>query len=334
MKSYEVLDTNDNLVNAYLNDTIGRNQEVNSFVDLIKGIEGGMSLSVDGKWGSGKTFFVKQTKLILDSFNTTSNLFDTEHGKQIRNMWMNYHKKTDEEFPPIVTMYYDAWSHDNDDDPLLSIVYEIMRDANWGIIPEMKKDWVGILAAIGDCIFDRNISGVLSSSREDNIFEKYKTQEEIKQMIMGFFSALIPEHGTSLVVFVDELDRCSPQFAVKLLERIKHYLRIPNVIFVFSINPEELQHTIKKNYGADFSAGRYLDRFFDLRVGIPPANIDKFVYSLGIGERGNLRESICKEVIRKMGFELREISRYLPIAKHAAFKSTDSDESRDRNVLT
>lgn len=329
MKSYEVLDTEENLVEAYLSDTIGRNIELNSFVELLTRIDDNMSISIDGKWGSGKTFFVKQTQLILDAHNSTSAFYQSENGEKVRNLWKNYHKNSEEVFPPIVTVYYDAWSHDNDDDPLLSIIYEIMRNATWGVDPQNKRDWVEVLAAVADSIFDRGISEVLKSVRGKDIFEEIKSQRELCQMISDFFKSLLPEHGNSLVVFVDELDRCSPQYAVKVLERIKHYLNLPNVIFVFSINPEELQHTIKKNYGAEFSAGRYLDRFFDLRVSIPPANMEKFVFSLGIGERSNLRESVCKEVIRKMGFELREISRYLPVTKHAAYKSTDSDHNRD-----
>lgn len=332
MKSYEVLDIEDNLVEAYLTDTIGRNVELNSFVELLTRIDDNMSISIDGKWGSGKTFFVKQTQLIIDSHNPTAAMYDSEHGKQIRKQWENYHKNTEEVFPAIVTVYYDAWSHDNDDDPLLSIIYEIMRSASWGINPQNKKDWVEILAAVSDCIFDRGIADLLKTVKGEDLFGKIKTQREVQEIISNYFESLLPEHGNSLVVFVDELDRCSPQYAVKLLERIKHYLNLPNVIFVFSINPEELQHTIKKNYGDEFSAGRYLDRFFDLRVSIPPANMDKFIFSLGIGERRNLRESICKEVIRMMGFELREISRYLPLAKHAAYKSTDSDHNQDRYI--
>lgn len=334
MKSYEVLDTEDNLVNAYLNDTIGRNIELNSFVELLKGINGEMSLSIDGKWGSGKTFFVKQAKLILDAFNETSSLYNSVNGANVRSMWEKYHQNETNSFPPIVTMYYDAWSHDNDDDPLLSIVYEIMSEGSWGVNPESKKEWSKVLSTLADCVLNRNITDFLKSAKGDDVFETIKSQKELKQMIETFFESLIPEHGNSLVVFIDELDRCSPLYAVKVLERIKHYLRMPNIIFVFSINPEELQHTIKKNYGSDFSAGRYLDRFFDLRVSIPPANIEKFIFSLGIGERRNLRESICNEVIRKMNFELREISRYLPLAKHAAFKSTDSDDNRNHHFFS
>jgi predicted KAP-like P-loop ATPase len=67
-----------------------------------------------------------------------------------------------------------------------------------------------------------------------------------------------------LIIFVDELDRCKPSFAVKLLEQIKHYFLLQNVTFVFSTNILELSKTISKFYGNDFQGDKYLNRFFDL----------------------------------------------------------------------
>lgn len=56
----------------------------------------------------------------------------------------------------------------------------------------------------------------------------------------------------------------NPSFAVKLLARIKHYFFHDRITFVFAVNINELQYTIKKHYGTDFDACRYLGRFFDL----------------------------------------------------------------------
>lgn len=64
-----------------------------------------------------------------------------------------------------------------------------------------------------------------------------------------------------MIIFIDELDRCKPSFAVHLLEQIKHYLYDERIIFVLSVNQEELQYTIKHFYGNEFDASRYLDRF-------------------------------------------------------------------------
>ena len=81
---------------------------------------------------------------------------------------------------------------------------------------------------------------------------------------------------------MDELDRCRPSYAVRLLERIEHYFINDRITFVFSVNLEQLQHTIKNFYGNDFDACRYLDRFFDLRLSLPPINTTKYYNYLNL----------------------------------------------------
>ncbi|UAA40372.1 hypothetical protein KIH87_08575 [Paraneptunicella aestuarii] len=66
-----------------------------------------------------------------------------------------------------------------------------------------------------------------------------------------------------LFVFVDELDRCRPTFAVEMLEMVKHIFSIPQVIFVIATDTTQLQHSIKALYGSGFDSERYLNRFFN-----------------------------------------------------------------------
>ena len=78
------------------------------------------------------------------------------------------------------------------------------------------------------------------------------------------FEEVLFEKSERLVIFMDELDRCRPSYAVQLLECIEHYFINDRITFVFSANLEQLQHTIKNIYGNDVDACRYLDCFFDL----------------------------------------------------------------------
>jgi hypothetical protein len=66
-----------------------------------------------------------------------------------------------------------------------------------------------------------------------------------------------------LYVLVDELDRCRPPFAISMLERVKHLFEVDNVVFLVATDTEQLKHSIRAVYGSDFSAGTYLNRFFD-----------------------------------------------------------------------
>lgn len=51
-------------------DSLGRNNAIYKFIRLLLSIEDATNISIDGDWGSGKTFFVKQLKLVLEAYNS------------------------------------------------------------------------------------------------------------------------------------------------------------------------------------------------------------------------------------------------------------------------
>lgn len=117
------------------------------------------------------------------------------------------------------------------------------------------------------------------------------------------------------------MDRCKPSYAVQLLERVKHYLCDDRILFVFAVNLEELQHTIKHFYGETFDACRYLDRFFNMRISLPPADKSRFYQSIGL-ESGYVLEDVCKRIIETYNMELREVSRFYYQIKLAVYNPT------------
>ena len=131
MKRLDLLPTETNVIKTFLEDGIKRNPYVLSFVTLINSIEGGYSIAVDGAWGSGKTFFIKQTKLVLDAINPSSNISKSEDGKRILVKWKNICKNEKLHELHFVTSYYDAWCHDDEEDPLLSLIYSMMQEFSY-----------------------------------------------------------------------------------------------------------------------------------------------------------------------------------------------------------
>ena len=107
---------------------------------------------------------------------------------------------------------------------------------------------------------------------------------------------------------------------------MKHYCVDDRVTFVFSINAEQLQRTIKRYYGKEFSESRYLDRFFDLRMSLPQANLQKYLQGIKFTDSLYTFDKVCHIVIDYYRFELREIARFVQMAKIAAYKPT-----RDNN---
>ena len=70
MKRLELMPTDENILKSLQEDIFERNQELQYFIKLLNSIEGPYSIAVNGTWGSGKTFFVKQAKMVLDAYNT------------------------------------------------------------------------------------------------------------------------------------------------------------------------------------------------------------------------------------------------------------------------
>jgi len=266
MKKQDLQPTDDNIRNTFYKDSIGRNKDLVYFIKIIDSIDESYSIALDSYWGSGKTFFVKQVKMILDA-KTEESYGEVEGKEQVVNTWNRISKNM--QLKKHVPIYYDAWQNDCDDDPIYSLVYQIAIDtANIKGLKD-KISFSDIIAAAGKLTgaitgFDPN--EIADSLKKTDFLEKMRSRKKIESRVKLFLNRLLPDGCDRLLIIIDELDRCNPEFAVKLLERIKHYFNNDRVTFLFSVNIAELQHTVKTHYGADFNASRYLDRFFDLRV--------------------------------------------------------------------
>ena len=66
--------TYENVIHHYLEDTIGRNDDLFYFVRILSGLSSGSAVALNAAWGSGKTFFVKQAKMLIDIHNPNSDI--------------------------------------------------------------------------------------------------------------------------------------------------------------------------------------------------------------------------------------------------------------------
>ena len=314
--NYELKPTEENLIKSILTDMVGRNVAIANFIKVLDATEGNISIAIDDSWGNGKTFFVKQTQLILQSYNSSDDKL-----ADVKNCMLKIFKNhTPKNYFPI---YYDAWTNDNDTDPILSIIFTMLQDLACLQEYEVndKNLWDSIkdgLEVISTTFGGPRIKNLLNSVEGKNILEELKKNKEIYQVLNEMFDVVLEKNSadTRIVFFIDELDRCRPDFAVCLLERIKHYFLNEKVVFVFSINALELHHTIQRHYGGNFNADKYLRRFFDFTIPLPAANMQKYHESINFDD-DIARYSIAKIVMQKYHFSLREISRYLQYLKLA-----------------
>jgi len=274
------LDATDlNVLESIKADTYGRNRDVKDFIESLDNIDGNMFISLDAKWGEGKTFFVRQVEKSLNFL--TKLQFDS--GNQIIADEMDYFKKTPimnvELEKSYVPIYYDAWLYDNHQDPLMSLMFVIAKRYATHVDTKLSKGLGERVKSLFSSFSFANAAagGQISFMGQaidaitpgEDIFKNIKTAEEIKALVKGILEEAAVEKGQKVVVFIDELDRCRPTYAIEILERIKHYFDDERIIFVVSLNKEQLIHTISNYYGKGFDSTAYLNKFFDLNTHLP-----------------------------------------------------------------
>ena len=324
IQSMELEPTKENILSTLTENLLGRNNDVWRFIRICQYQKRKCSIALDAKWGAGKTFFVKQAKMLIDAYNPFSKELLDDEKKIIQSIFNQIGLVIRDDFlsSPQVSVYYDAWTNDNDNDPMLSILYEIVKTTTLEYDVHKQGNIAEKVVSIVDVITGKNIKEAFEVFRGDDCFSSIQNQKNIHSMIEEFFDSLLSEQGDRLVVFIDELDRCKPSFAIQLLERIKHYFSNDRITFVFSINDAQLQQTIKRYYGADFDSCRYLDRFFDYRISLPPANMQRYYEKIGLNSY-DVFEKICQAVTRRQNMGLREIEKYARRSRMALEKHRD-----------
>lgn len=92
-----------------------------------------------------------------------------------------------------------------------------------------------------------------------------------------------------IVVIVDELDRCRPNYAVKLLEEVKHLFDVQGLVFIFGLHGDQLAKSIRAEYGEGFDGEHYLRRFINRTYHLPDPDLSplvvQFLADHGLEER-------------------------------------------------
>lgn len=241
-------------------DALDRKQIAERLTNLIRTQSIPFVVSIDGYWGTGKTFMLKRWQ------------------KDLENQGFQ-------------AIYFNAWEDDFCDDPLLAIIGQLSehfkKDGKFRakarqIIkvakPLFRPRSFGLNFS-PDGISSVGVSAGFDQGNERSLIDEYLSQRATKDELKGNLSALsqsvveATEHP--LIFIIDELDRCRPTFAVELLERVKHIFDVPNLVFVFGINRTELCNALQSIYG-EIDAVVYLRRFFDMEFILPEADAESF----------------------------------------------------------
>lgn len=247
-------------------DLMDREEFVNIICDILKtNDENFSSFAIDGKWGVGKTF--------------------------ILNMLEN--KLKDD----YLIINFNSWESDFYEEPLIAIlscILEILNKKN------MPKNWFEKLGETNTNVCKSINEEVLENIEPfktivklvKKIIKKYKNpimentfdkNLNIKDVIRTLRKKLLNLSNVKILFVIDELDRCLPEYALKVMERVHHlFQNLKCVTTLYLIDKTQLSGMIRQYYGETFSEKEYFEKLFSFSI------------KLGIGIINEKLEEIIK----------------------------------------
>ncbi|WP_308009400.1 P-loop NTPase fold protein [uncultured Fusobacterium sp.] len=104
--------------------------------------------------------------------------------------------------------------------------------------------------------------------------EEYKNY---KKLINDFKATLMTKEENLKIILIDELDRCRPTYAIELLETVKHFFGVKNIIFIFLVNKEQLSSIVSTSYLTEDKCSEYFEKFFDIQFSLPELDYENFL---------------------------------------------------------
>lgn len=254
--------------NPFENDLLARDKVCEKIAEDLKNLNGHLTLSINGEWGGGKTTFVRMLKTLLEN--------------------------KDEGEKPIC-LYFDAFKSDINDDAFFALISKFYNgieqmEAIKGSKDEFLKKLLSFCKAFGSNLFKtttktllKNLSPSVEEAFENTMLNGQKEilstflkrEEELnnlKKIITNIAKKIKDKTSYPLVFIIDELDRCRPNYALEILECIKHIFTTDNVCFVLAMNKEQIISSIKHIYGPQIDAETYLHKFIDIEFNLSTSN--------------------------------------------------------------
>lgn len=272
-------------------DLFGRKDFGDGLTRLVTNVDDPLVIALDGQWGSGKTTFLKMWAGELRKqgfpvvfFDAFANDYMTDAFMALAGQIVTLAEKTDkrrsarsDEFVTQAKRVGKVLLRSSLKIALKSATLGVLdSEALEGVAKEATKD----IAKEASDLEDKYIGELLTQqAQEKDAIEGFKKSLE---MLSGSLIEEIPaaENGSNtqkkrLVFIIDELDRCRPDFALSLLERIKHFFMTKNVYFVIGANLQQLCSSVRLCYGQDVDANYYLQKFFHINFEINVASDPK-----------------------------------------------------------
>lgn len=281
-------------------DHFGFDQYVEILVNILNEAENlPLTIGIFGEWGTGKTSLM----LMID--------------EQLKK----------EEIEEIKTIWFNPWRYDQKEELwsafIKSILYEIANFSRGKVKRKAKKlakviSWMafkkGLSTITSGFISNKDIEQVREDFRkEDQLFYRHvnKFEEDIKEVV----SLYLGDKSKSLVVFIDDLDRCLPENAITILESIKLFIGSAKCIFLIAVDRLIIEQGILERYGdkIQISGRDYLEKIIQIPFYLPPIQFDDIKDALNLEDDEIFTNNIMKLMEYGLGGNPRKTKRFVNI---------------------
>ena len=250
-------------------DLLGRADLAQGLDNLFSSLDHGTVAILDGRWGVGKSTFIDRwcvhaerggfgvIKLDAFAYDYMGEPFDALSAAILAKV----SEKIGAEDPRYKAFKRSAV--DVSKRLAISSAKAVVRIGTAGLVDDRLIDSMAesITSSSGE-FAEKAIESVLQRQSKDQAsFEVFRTK------LSELYEFLSDGDQQKPVIFVvDELDRCRPDFALGILECLKHFFHAHKLHFILVTNKEILRKSVDNRYGIGESSGDYLQKFYDFTI--------------------------------------------------------------------
>jgi len=249
-------------------------------------------VNLNGAWGTGKTYFITEWKKYLEEQKHIAVKIDAWESDYLNDPLAIIIAELLEQIKSHIDHHSPQYR--NAERNVASAMFSMGKAALPIVSKMLGKHFLGEAATIEILeLIGKETDEIVNykTVKEDlnlgdlglevvNEHKKHKAfVQDFKKQVRDFANFALNKSSPEkqVFVFIDELDRCRPTYAIEMLETVKHLFDIPDFIFILSTDTDQLQHSIKAVYGHKFDSYEYLSRFFEQRLILPEPNFYEFL---------------------------------------------------------
>jgi KAP family P-loop domain len=139
------------------------------------------------------------------------------------------------------------------------------------IIGAIKKDVADIPAGVKQI----EVESIKKYFKDDESLSSDELRKTIRDFRKEFEELITLSELNSIVIFIDDLDRCLPSTIIETLEAIRLFLFVPKTAFVIGADERLVEYAVRKRFpelpGSKVEVGRdYLEKMVQVPIRIPP----------------------------------------------------------------